>query len=266
VKCPLQFAAPQPRPQASSLKPHFPSRLSLQFAAFAGLIGAVCLLTVVPGQGKAAAARAAQAGGSTRIAVVDMSYLFQHYEKLEDLRQSVKQAADAAQEKAKGYIDQAKTLDEQLKSGEFETGSDEFVERENKVIQLSSRFEMFKATATKELKKKDAQVLLAVYEDVRHALELFAEQNGYSLVLQINREVMDTEDKTKIGQKLGHPVFRNQGAEDISEAVLAYLSQQYAAGADAQKPTKAVAEKAAPAPSSAPRNAAAPGRNKSSRR
>lgn len=245
------------------------TRLSLQFAAVFGLLGAVCLVTVLPGQGKAAATRAAQPAAPTKIAVVDMSYLFKHYEKLEDLRVSVKEAADKAQEKAKGYIEQARTIEEQLKSGEFENGSAEFLERENKVIQLSSRFEMFKATAQKEIKKKDAQVLLAVYEDIRHAVGLFAEHNGYTLILQINREVLASDEKSKVSQKLGQPVFHNHGAEDITEAVLAYLSKAYAAEIAEEKPArpaKAAQPSAAPRDAAPPRSAAAPSKNKATRK
>lgn len=237
--------------------------LSLQFAAVAGLIGALGLLAAVPGQGKAAAARATQPSGPTRIAVVDMSYLFQNYEKLEDLRQSIKAAAEDAQAKAKGYIEKARTIEEQLKSGEFENGSTEFVERENKVIELSSRFEMFKATTQKDLKKKDAKILLTVYDDVRDAVALFAEQNGYSLVLQTNREITASEDKAKVAQKLGQPVFHNHRADDITDGVLAYLSQEYAANG-AQKSQQPPAAKAPAA--AATRTAPPAARNKTTRK
>ncbi len=236
--------------------------LSLQFAAVAGLIGALGLLAAVPGQGKAAAARAAQPYGPTRIAVVDLSYLFQNYEKLEDLRQNIKTAAEDAQVKAKGYIERARSIEEQLKSGDFENGSSEFIERENEVIKLASRFEMFKATTTKDLKKKDAQILKAVYDDVRQAVALFAEQNGYSLVLQTNREITASEDKAKVAQKLGQPVFHNHRADDITDGVLAYLSQEYAANG-AQKLQQPPAAKV---PAAATRNASPATRNKTIRK
>lgn len=236
------------------------NRFSLQFAAVAIALGTLGLLTALPGQGRAAAGRGTQPAGPMKIAVVDMSYLFEHYEKLEDLRESVKAAADAAQAKAQGLIEQARSLDEQLKSGEYENGSAEFIERENKVIQLSSRFEAFKKATAKDLKKKDAAVLLEVYEDVRQAVEVFAQQNGFTLVLQVNRDTSSSDDKTKVGQKLGQPVFRNQNAQDITDGVLAYLSQEYAAASASGAPPNSknkepASSKAVPTPA---RSAAAP--------
>src|SRR5262249_41669638 len=144
---------------------------TLPLTAVAGLIAAIGFATWAPGQGSAAA-RGTPPQSGTNIALVDLSQVYQNYAKLEDLRSGWKIEAEQAQAKAKGFIDKAKAIQDELKSGEFETDSPEYLEREKKMIQLSTRFETYKALATKDLKKKDAQILLAVHQDVQKALAL----------------------------------------------------------------------------------------------
>jgi Skp family chaperone for outer membrane proteins len=219
--------------------------LSLQFAVVAGLFGAVWFLTALAGHGTAAA-RGSSSIAPARIALVDMGYIFQNYKKLADLRVELKEAADAAEAKAKDIVSQARTIDEQMKSGEFEDGSQEFLDSEKKLIQLSSRFETFKALATRNLKKKDAEALVTCYQDVQKALAVFAEQNGYTLMLQVNRDLMATEDTNRVTRKLGQTVFHVHAGEDITEAVLAYLTQQYGSNVVEKKEARPAAEPTAP--------------------
>lgn len=237
-------------------------RLSLQFAVIAGLLSAVWFLTALAGHGTAAAARGSSTIAPARIALVDMGHIFKNYKKLADLRVELKEAAEAAEAKAKDIVSQARTIDEQMKSGEFEDGSQEFLDSEKKLIQLSSRFETFKALSTRNLKKKDAEALVTCYQDVQKALGVFAEQNGYTLMLQVNRDLMATEDTNRVTQKLGQAVFHVHAGEDITEAVLAYLTQQYGSnvvekGAKAEAapaaPTKTVRKPATAAESTPPR-------------
>lgn len=205
-------------------------RASLQILAIAGFVGALGFFVLGERSSDAAASRAAQPY-ATHIAVVDLSHIFQHYDRLEELRQEVRESMEAAQSKAKDYVAKARTLDEQLKNGEFEEGSPEQIEFEKKMIQLNSRYEAYKALTTKNLKKQEAECLRTAYVDVQQALDQFSEQNGYTLVLQINRDAMTSDDPGKTGQKLGLPVFRNQGADDITDAVLAFLNSRHEAAA-----------------------------------
>jgi Skp family chaperone for outer membrane proteins len=200
---------------------------SVRIAVLAGIIAPLCLLAVFGRHGSAAGGKAASKALPTRVAVVDLGYILQHYRKVDDLRDEVKEAAEAVQSKAKGIAEQARTIQEQLQSGEIEQGSDEFLERERKVIQLSSRFEAFKALSTKDLKKKDAKVLSMVHQDVTRALALFAEQNDFTLILQINRDAVAASEASNIAQTLGQAVIRHPAEVDLTDAVLAWLNQEY---------------------------------------
>lgn len=228
-------------------------RASLQILAIAGFVGALGLFVLGGRSSDAASSRRAQPA-ATHIAVVDLNHIFQHYDRLEELRQEVRESLEAAQTKAKDYVAKARTLDEQLKSSEFEEGSPEQLEHEKKLIQLNSRYEAYKALTTKNLKKQEAECMRTAYIDVQHALDQFAGQNGYTLVLQINRDAMTSDDPSRTAQKLGLHVFRNQGADDITDAVLAFLNAQHetAAPAKAAHPTRKAAPPSARKPAARP--------------
>lgn len=230
------------------------NRFPIQLAAAAGLIGGLCLLTYAGRQGTAAPAATPRAG-TTRVAFVDIGHILLNYKKLEDMKESVKEFQNQAEAKAKAIVEKGRKLDAELKSGDFEDGSPEFVERESALFQISSRLEVFKQSTKKELSRKEAAILRDVYLEIQAALREFADVNGYSLILQINREAMTSEDLGLVKQKLVSPVVFNGGGNDITDAALEYLSSKYVPTTPDPKPA---APAAAPAKTAPRKSAAAP--------
>jgi hypothetical protein len=65
----------------------------------------------------------------------------------------------------------------------------------------------------------------------------FAEQNGYTLVLKIDREFEASTSYKTIQQTLSQMVMRHSASDDITDAVINYLNKQYeAAGESAARP------------------------------
>lgn len=214
--------------------------------------GAGCLF-LTTAWGDANSSPSAKQIAPTRIALIDMGYVFKNYKKFEDLKKDVNDAAQMAQEKAKGYIQQAQALQEEMKSGTYAGDSPEYLDRERQIIQLSSKFETFKALSNKDLVQRNAQTHKAVYEDVVRIVNAVAERDGYTLVMQFNRDAQSGEDPQKVSQAMARQIVFSQSQDDISDIVLNYLNRKYesSAGTPASKPTspeKAPIRKSTPAP------------------
>lgn len=221
-------------------------RFSLQCAVFAGLMVAVGLATFVNGDGKTGKSAVKAAAPPFRLAIVDTAYILKNYLKYEDLQQEVRDAAEQAQQKAKGMIDQARTIQEQLQTGEIDQDSEEFLKKERQIISLSSKLEVYNALAKKEIKKKDVATLAKVYEDVQQAMALYAEQNGYTMIMRFTRDFEGIDEKQRTANILNQNIVRHEGADDITDSVLAWLNQQYEAKQTATVRKSAPAAKAPP--------------------
>ncbi|MFN0055144.1 MAG: OmpH family outer membrane protein [Planctomycetales bacterium] len=233
-------------------------RLSLTVVVVAGVFGALGLLAVARGQGNAGT-RAARPAPPTRVAVVDLIHIYKNYQKCEDLQEELKEALQQAQDKASSMDQQLRLINDQIASGALEGDSPERVEQENKLIQLQSKAKLHQVRTKLNVQRKQSQALCDVFSDVRLALDKFAEQNGFTLILQVNRDAMAASDPSVIQQTMSHHVISNRGGEDITEAVLAYLTRQYNSSSRAQKPDSAVehasAKTAPPAATSSGRKA-----------
>ena len=125
-----------------------------------------------------------------------------------------------------------------------------FRSQEKKIVQLSAEITTSRAVAEKDLKQREAKALVAVYQDAKEAIRVVAEQNGYTLVLRIDRDAIAAKNYATIQQTMGQLVLRHDSREDITDAVIEHLNSQYesAAGGSAKGGTglaKPASDKAA---------------------
>ena len=114
-----------------------------------------------------------------------------------------------------------------LQEGKVDQESEEFQARQKRLFQLENSIKACKATADRDIKLQAVKLTAAVYDDVQAALKLFCEQNGYTLVLQIDREAAETQDYRMYQAALTQHIFYNSSHEDITAAVLNHLNRRY---------------------------------------
>jgi Skp family chaperone for outer membrane proteins len=245
-------------------------KLLIPLTLAAGLCGSLVWLPDACGQNGATPSRAVKPAPTSRIAFVDMGDVLRKYKKAEDLTEVVKSAAEAAQAKDRENVVRTQELGRELQVAEIDQDSPEFREKEKKIVQLSTNVKAFRAVTQKDLKKRQARALLDIYQDVTAAVQQIAEQNGYTLVLRIDREAEAARSYTLIQQSMNQPVVRHSSPDDISNAVIAWLNKQYDAAGGAASLSAAADSASAggksPATRTAPRDIPAPGSRKATSR
>jgi Skp family chaperone for outer membrane proteins len=217
-------------------------KLLVILTAAAGLCGSMVWLPIACGQSGGTPARSASA---SRIACLDLAEVLRQYKKSDDLVKDAKAQVDAENARMQQLLGEGQEMEKSLIDGTLDKESAEYAEREKKVIQLSARVKTLKSAKEKELKTAQAKALLSIYKDVAAVTQQVAEQNGYTLVLRIDREAEAAASYQTIARTLSESVLRHDPRNDITDVVIALLNRQYdesgagSAAADAGKGTSA---------------------------
>jgi Skp family chaperone for outer membrane proteins len=207
--------------------------------AAATLCGAFVCLPIVRGQNGPTAGRAvkspaksspAAAAGSSaalKIACLDMGLIIREYRKMADKQQELKAINDLANAKISQINGEMAALAKPVQEGKIDRESEEYGAREKKLYQLDNARKACKATGERDMKLQSVKIMSAIYKDAQAALKLFSEQNGYTLVIQVDREAAKTQDYRMIQNVAGQLVIYHRSQDDITLRVLSYLNNQY---------------------------------------
>jgi Skp family chaperone for outer membrane proteins len=201
----------------------------------AALSGAFVCLPPVRGQNGAAVERPSGATKSAspkssatpKIAVIDVRMILREYKKSADKLQEIKDLADAGNAKIRQMQAEGQALARPLQDETLDPDSDEVRVRQKKVFQLESSIKATKALAERDMNVQGVKITLAVYQDLQAALKLFSDQNGYTLVLQIDREAAQAKDYRVVAKLPVQNIFFYRSYDDITLAVLSHLNNRY---------------------------------------
>jgi Skp family chaperone for outer membrane proteins len=230
-------------------------KLVITLTLAAGLCGAFVWLPDVCGQNSSSAPRAAKPVGPSRIAFVDLGEILRTYKKSADVRDEVKASEEASTAKLGQMMNEGRELEKPLVDGTLVRDTPEFAEREAKVKQLAKRAQTEKTIADAQLKQQQARVMVAVYRDVVDAIQQFAEQNRYDLVLKVDREALEAKSFRTIQQTMAQAIVRRDDRDDLTDEVIAWLNKSYEAAGGANRPSGAP-----PVKSTSPTSPASSGR------
>ena len=230
-------------------------KLALTLTLAAGLCGAFVWLPDVCGQNSPPAARAARPVGPSRIAFVDLRQILRNYKKGADILQQVTTFGEESQAKINQMVTDGQQLEKPLLDGSLKHNTPEYEERQEKVKLHAKRAQTAKLIAERELKQQRARAMASVYRDVVEAVQQFAEQNRYDLVLQLDREAVEAKSYRFIEQTMTQTIFCRADRDDLTDEIIAWLNKHYAAADDTAKPSETPAAK-----SSSPASGASSGR------
>jgi len=162
-----------------------------------------------------------------KVGLIDMSYVFREYKNFAALRETLKGEFEQNEQKAKAMAEQIQAIQGEMKSGVFKQGSEEFLEREKKLAQLTTEFEAFRKITQRDFMRRESQIYNTIYQEVSAAVEKFSRYYQYTLVMRFNRDELSSNDPQKLLQGLNRQVVYFSPHDDITESVLAYLNERF---------------------------------------
>lgn len=192
---------------------------------------AICcaLVCLRPAQGQnAASTRVAKPAPPLKIAVVDVGAVETGYLKAEHFREELSSTKKAALEKDRTLAEEGRRLVAQLRELKADPESTDAAELQEQVQHAASDYQIFRTTADRDYKRLQIRVKVAIDQDIAGMLKKFAEQNGYTLILRVDRRAMAAKNYQTLNATLQQDVIQcGKNVDDITEAMLAQLNALY---------------------------------------
>ena len=160
-----------------------------------------------------------------RVALIDMNYVFQNYEKLKYLREDLQAKAQEEQNRLKELYKKIQADQAVLK--DLSEGSEDYQKLDRKITQMASQLETQNKLSQRDLQKENAKMLHTVYLEVQDVIGEYCDYFKFTLVLQINRGEINNADPQKLMQLLNQPVVYHRKQDDLSVGVIKELNQRY---------------------------------------
>ncbi len=209
----------------------------------AGAISVICvpLAMAQPTAFRAADIKKAQqnapavkpAAGTTRVAVINLGYVLNKYERAAVLKEEMQAEVKKMAEEAKKLAESASLWQMALQKNEFKDGTKE--QYEEKLITARRRLEDLNRIAGTKFGKAQQSHVLTLWNDVHEAVKAYSSEHGIELVMAYGDPLQ--KDATSTYQNLSRklqsadmggttPFFMAPGV-DISEAVTEFLNKRY---------------------------------------
>lgn len=184
---------------------------------------ACCIGLTAPamGQTKPAAAPA----GPVKIGLVDMTRVFNGYQKFADLRAALQADVKNTMGEGNQLKAQMEKIKEELKL--LKPGSEEYIKREQDFAQIGSDLNAKGQLAKVQLQRKEAEIFQTIYGEATSVIKLYAEHFKYSMVMRFNSAEIDPEKPNTIVNGLNKLVIYHRPQDDITDAVIDYLNRKY---------------------------------------
>jgi Skp family chaperone for outer membrane proteins len=192
----------------------------------------------------APAAPAASAATPPRIALLNLSYVINNYEKIKTYRDEMKSAIEPFSKREATIKKTAEGLLKDAQAPTTPAARKEAIDKELKKLQRD--MEDLKNEFNQMIGKKQEQQALIVYADVRNVAQRYAQSHGIDLVLHYNDATEEKEywspqnvvRKMQAGALM--PLYYSSGM-DISAEVLKLLNGSYRAAPATGPPAAAPA-------------------------
>jgi Skp family chaperone for outer membrane proteins len=182
-----------------------------------------------PPAGAAAGATATAPSAHHGIAVIDVTYILEHYSRLKQAMEVYKRDAQAAEDVLKKERDEIQKKAEALKTRK--PGTDEFKRLEEEVTKAESDWKLKVAAQRRDFAERESKNYLRAYQELAAAVKVYAQRNGIQLVLRFNGAPIDPNNREMVQMEVFKMVMYFDKGIDITDPVLAEMNRAAAIAA-----------------------------------
>jgi Skp family chaperone for outer membrane proteins len=185
---------------------------------------------------------AAPAGGSSAsmhgVAVLDVTYILEHYSRLKQAMEVYKRDAQAAEEGLKKERDALAKRAEAMKT--LKPGTEEFKRLEEELTKGESDWKLKVAAQRRDFAERESKNYLRAYQEVSAVVKNYSERNGIQLVLRFNGAPIDPNNREMVQMEVFKMVMYYDKSIDITDPILAELNRNAAIAAPPRGPAQPV--------------------------
>ena len=176
-----------------------------------------------------AVAQQSTAAAPTKVGLIDMAEVFRDYEKFSALREDLKNEMVRMDAAAKPKIEELKSLQQQLQSGQLAQGSPERDAVETKLIGISTQLEALRKKAQVDVMRKESEIYKDIYLEVQDTVAKFAEFKQYDMIIRFNSsDLGEAANPQAVLQQMNRQVVFHKPSDNITAPVVQYLNKTYA--------------------------------------
>ncbi|MEX0977939.1 MAG: OmpH family outer membrane protein [Pirellulales bacterium] len=167
--------------------------------------------------------------GNHGMAVIDVTFILEHYSRLKLAMEAYKRDAQTAEDVLKKERDGLAKRAERLKT--LKPGSPDFKAEEEGITKAESDWKLKVAAQRRDFAERESKNYLRAYQELSAAVKAYAERNGISLVLRFNGAPIDPNNREMVQMEVFKMVMYYDKSVDITDPILAELNRSAAIAA-----------------------------------
>lgn len=156
------------------------------------------------------------------VAIIDLSYIFKHSKRFEQLSKDMEKDLELAEEEYKNDTSRLQKSFDQLK--EFKKGTDEYKEVEERLAKDNADLRVATDLKKKDFIEREARNHYVVYKEILARIEEFSEKHDISLVMVFDGEPIDANTSDSVLKGLNRQVVWYAKEIDITADILEELN------------------------------------------
>jgi Skp family chaperone for outer membrane proteins len=172
---------------------------------------------------------AAQAGGGTNIALLDVSYIFKNHPRFKSMMDEMKADVEGAEASVNKERDTVRKLIEQLDT--YHKGSPDYNAMEKEIAEREANLTVKVQLQRKQFLAQEAKIYFTVYKEVEQEVDYYCSSKNIDLVLRFNGDPVDVDKPDSVLSFINKPVVYYDKSRDITPIILDSLVKRSGAPA-----------------------------------